>query len=51
MVHTCWVLNGVAWLSPGDFVKAKQDSVYMHFQYMYLSVDEMVRASGGKTDS
>lgn len=48
MVHTCWVLYGVAWVSPVDFVKAQQDSMYTYYKYTLLSADEMVRAGGGK---
>jgi len=37
MVHTCWVLYGVAWLSPAGFVKAKQDGMCTYFEYILLS--------------
>lgn len=49
MVHTCWVLYGMAGLSPVDFMKAKQGSMCAYFKYRLLSADEMVGAGGGKT--
>lgn len=48
MIHTCWVLYGMAGLSPVDFVKAKQGSICMYFKYRLLPMDEIVGADGVK---